>query len=73
MSDSDAVLVKTQFVRKNIFTGEMNSMVFEISPLQLAMYDGGANVQDSFPQLSVSEKEFIISGVLPEDQDKYWN
>ena len=73
MSDSDAVLVKTQFVRKNIFTGEMNSMVFEISPLQLAMYDNGANVQDSFPQLSASEREFIISGVLPEDQDKYWN
>ncbi len=70
---SDAVLVPTEFVRKNIFTGEVNSMVFDVSPLQLSMYENRVNVQDSFPQLSVDEREFLISGVLPEDQDQYWS
>ena len=70
---SDAVLVPTEFVRKNIFTGEVNSMVFDVSPLQLSMYENRVNVQAAFPQLSVDEREFLISGVLPEDQDQYWS
>tara|TARA_B100001564_G_scaffold351353_1_gene357068 strand:+ start:39 stop:254 length:216 start_codon:yes stop_codon:yes gene_type:complete len=69
----DDRLLPTEFVRKNIFTGEVNSMVFDVSPLQLSMYENRVNVQDSFPQLSVDEREFLISGVLPEDQDQYWS
>ena len=69
----DDRLLPTEFVRKNIFTGEVNSMVFDVSPLQLSMYENRVNVQDAFPQLSVDEREFLISGVLPEDQDQYWS
>jgi len=36
-------------------------------------YHEGELVQNAFPQLSVEEREFLISGVLPEDQDQYWS
>tara|TARA_B100000900_G_C20138239_1_gene536850 strand:+ start:133 stop:348 length:216 start_codon:yes stop_codon:yes gene_type:complete len=69
----DDRLLPTQFDRKDIFTGKINTMVLNVSLDQMMAYHDGEVVQNAFPQLSVDEREFLISGVLPEDQDQYWS
>jgi len=73
MNMLDDRLLPTQFDRKDIFTGKINTMVLNVSLDQMMAYHDGELVQEAFPQLSVEEREFLISGVLPEDQDQYWS
>ena len=69
----DDRLLPTEFDRKDIFTGKINTMVLDVSLDQMMCYHEGELVQNAFPQLSVDEREFLISGVLPEDQDQCWS
>ena len=45
-------------------------MEIEMNPTDYVRWKkGGVNIQDALPYLSADEREFLISGVSPED----WN
>jgi len=55
--------------RRSIISGKVNTMNIDCTEEQLNRHKMGELVQDVFPNLSVEEREFLISGVTPEE----WN
>ena len=55
--------------RRSIISGKINTMNIDCTEEQLIRHKMGELVQDVFPNLSVEEREFLISGVTPEE----WN
>lgn len=57
--------------RKSIVSGKVNKMDIDIKPEQLFDFMNGKSglAQEAFPHLSADEREFIISGIHPDE----WN
>jgi len=55
--------------RRSIISGKVNTMNIDCTEEQLNRHKMGELVQDVFPNLSVEEREFLISGVTPEEWD----
>ena len=54
-------------------TGEVHEMDLDISPAQLELYDDfGVLLQDAFPNITPAEREFIKTGITPEEWDQYF-
>ena len=52
-------------------SGKMNSMDIPITKEQYKDWQSGRTpVQVFFPQLSIDEREFLISGITPEEWDE---
>ncbi len=58
-----------QITRRNPFTGEHHTMHIAVTEQQLHAWQGGMLIQDAMPNLTADEREFILSGILPEQ----WN
>ena len=60
-----------QVTRQSIITRKMNTMELPISQEHLDIYDtvGDILVQDAFPNLDKEQREFLISGITPDE----WN
>lgn len=60
-----------EVTKKSILSGKTNTMTLDITQEHLDMYEqvGGLLVQAAFPNLSKEEREFLISGITPEE----WN
>lgn len=56
------------------FDGTLRSMMFrttvEAMTEAVKVYNKGALIQDAFPFLSAAEREFLISGITPEEWDR---
>ena len=48
------------------------STVLEVPAEELAAYEAGALVQDAFPDLSITERETIITGMCRSCQKKFF-
>ena len=58
-------------VKKSILSGKENTMDLDISKEQWERYlEGKEHVQNIFPNLNVDEREFLISGITPEEWSK---
>lgn len=53
--------------RVSILTGQPHQMELPVTSAQLEAWSNGGKVQDIFPGLTVDEREFIISGITPEE------
>lgn len=49
--------------RKSILTGIVRTRELDITEAQFESWQNGALIQDAMPQLSVSDREFLINGV----------
>ena len=60
-----------QVTKKSIISGKVNTMELDITQEHLDMYEqvGGLLVQAVFPNLNKEEREFLISGITPQE----WN
>ena len=58
-------------VRKvSVVTGTPSEMKIDVTPEELEAYaKGGILLQDAFPRLNADEREFIKTGITPEE----WN
>jgi hypothetical protein len=55
-------------MRISMLSGEVNEMDLDITPEQLESYElFGVLLQDAFPNLSPAEREFIKTGITPEE------
>ena len=53
--------------RNSILDDSVNSMDFPITFAALQQYcTGTVNVQDAFPNLTIEQREFLLSGITPE-------
>lgn len=57
--------------RESILDGKVYEMDLPITPEDLARYDAGeGHVQNIFPNLNAGQREFIMSGITPEEWNK---
>lgn len=57
--------------RKSTLTGNTNTLELAITEEQLALYEaGGILLQNAFPHLSAPEREFIKSGITPQEWEE---
>lgn len=58
------------------FDGRRYAVPMEVTPEQYQAYLDGALIQDAFPQLSVEEREFLLTGLYGDfhwkDYSKYY-
>lgn len=53
--------------KKSILSGKWNSMELPVTEEQLMAHQSGELVQNVFPNLTPDEREFIVSGITPEE------
>lgn len=56
-----------QITRKSPFTGKVNTLEIDVTPDQIAAWQGGALIQNAMPHLSPDEREFIMTGITPDE------
>ena len=52
--------------KQSVMTGEKNTMLLPVTNEQINRWQNGELIQNVFPHLTPSEREFLISGVTPE-------
>jgi hypothetical protein len=57
--------------RKSPISGKINQMELDITDEQLAQYQAGKSlIQDVFPNLTPDEREFIKTGITPDEWEQ---
>lgn len=57
--------------KKSPLTGKVHSMDLAITPEQLAAYEASNQlIQEAFPHLTAEEREFLMTGLTPEEWDE---
>ena len=61
-----------QVTKQSIITKKMNTMELPITQEHLDIYEtvGDILVQDAFPNLNIGQREFLISGITPDEWTK---
>jgi hypothetical protein len=60
-------------IRTSPFSGNTNSMEIEVTQEQLSSWENGTLIQNAMPNLSADEREFIKTGITPEEWDSAFN
>jgi len=53
-------------------SGKENTMDLPITQMQVYRWQQGGSIQDVFPELSNEEREFLKSGITPEEWKELW-
>ena len=56
-----------EITRTSQLSGKVYTRDLDITEEQLAQFDAGMFVQDAFPHLSKSDREFILTGTTDEE------
>ena len=56
--------------RRCPFTGVMNFMEIDVTGVELADWHDGKLIQHAMPHISADEREFIMTGITPEQWAK---
>jgi hypothetical protein len=55
--------------RASPFTGELRTLDLDVTQEQLDAWRSGTVIQRAMPNLSADEREFILTGITPEEWD----
>ncbi len=58
-----------KIIRKSPFTGKVHVMDIPVTEEQIIAWDRGAMIQDAMPNIPPEQREFIMTGITPEE----WN
>ena len=53
--------------RTSIITGASRTMDIDVTLEQIADWESGTLIQNAMPHLSMAEREFIMTGITPEE------
>jgi len=53
--------------RESPFSGNVNRMAIQVTEAQIAAWQGGELIQNAMPNASADEREFIKTGITPEE------
>jgi hypothetical protein len=56
--------------RKDPFTGKTNTMDLDITEDQIEAWHAGQLVQNAFPKLNADQREFLMTGIMPDSWDE---
>jgi len=56
-----------------MFSGKINTMDLPVTMSQMNDWLSGKLIQDAMPNLSVEQREFIMTGLTPEEQTKMFD
>ena len=56
--------------RKSIISGNVNAMDIDVTPAQIDAWEQGMLVQSAMPDLSPDEREFIMTGITPNEWEE---
>ena len=54
-------------------SGKQNTMELDVTMIQLHLWQSGELIQKAMPNLSLTEREFLITGMSPEEQEEFYN
>ena len=58
-----------KITRTSRISAETNVMDIDITQEQLALWEGGMKIQDAMPSIGSDEREFIMTGITPQEWD----
>lgn len=61
-----------KITKKSTLTGNVSSMELDITIDQIAQWQGGKLIQNVFPNLSMDEREFLMSGITKMEWDTHF-
>tara|TARA_R100001443_G_scaffold29876_2_gene43203 strand:+ start:320 stop:547 length:228 start_codon:yes stop_codon:yes gene_type:complete len=56
-----------RIIRRSLVSGETNVMDLPVTQMQLQEWQDGALIQNVFPDLTPDEREFIQTGITPNE------
>ncbi len=59
-----------QITRQSPFSGKLNTREIPVTNEQLIAWKSGTLIQDAMPNLSADDREFILSGITPEEWEE---
>ena len=59
--------------RYSPFTGKIHSLEIAVTQEQLDNWRSGMLIQKAMPNLSADEREFILTGILPDEWDELFS
>jgi len=59
--------------RQSAWSGAFNKMDLGVTPAQISRWRSGELVQNVFPHLTPEEREFLITGMVPGEQDEMYH
>jgi hypothetical protein len=59
-----------KITRRNPFTGQLVEWEIAVTAQQLVEWEKGALIQDAMSNLTDDEREFILSGITPDQWDQ---
>ena len=57
--------------RTSPFTGVTRTLNLNVTEEQIAAWQSGTLIQNAFPNLSADEREFIKTGISPEEWEQF--
>ena len=61
-------MITTKVTRRSMLTGKVHTLKLPVTEAELdAYYAGAVDIQVAFPNLSVEQREFIKSGITPDE------
>ena len=58
-----------KITRTSRLSAETNVMDIDVTEEQLALWEGGMLIQDAMPNIGSDEREFIMTGITPQEWD----
>jgi hypothetical protein len=58
-----------EITNTSMFTGEENTMHLDVTFEEILDWKGGTLIQNAMPRLDAGEREFMMTGVTPEEWD----
>tara|TARA_R100001163_G_scaffold43776_1_gene33018 strand:- start:63 stop:263 length:201 start_codon:yes stop_codon:yes gene_type:complete len=55
--------------RTSPFSNQTNIMEIDVTEEQIALWESGTLIQNAMPHLTPDEREFIMTGITPEEWD----
>ena len=61
-----------RITRTSVLSNTTRTREIDVTPEQLREWREGALIQNAMPHLSDDDREFLISGITPEEWDEHW-
>tara|TARA_R110001592_G_scaffold4710_1_gene26340 strand:+ start:4923 stop:5123 length:201 start_codon:yes stop_codon:yes gene_type:complete len=58
-----------KITRTSRISAETNVMEIDVTLEQIAQWEGGMLIQDAMPNITSDEREFIMTGITPQEWD----
>lgn len=58
-----------EITRKSMLSGKVHTLSINVKPEQIRKWQEGELIQDAMPNITPSEREFIMTGITKEEWD----